>query len=124
MILNDDMAIEVHPNPSGPGFLFSATVGDLPADDREAVFGELLHANLLGQDTQGARLGIDPGLDEIVLCRSFSDPDMSYDVFSEDLSRFAEALEFWRTRDRDGQLGTGDLDEESGDGRDAGAIKV
>ena len=127
LVLDDDMMVEIHPNPSGPGFLFSATVGDLPTDSREAVFGELLHANLLGQGTQGARLSIDPGLDEIVLCRSFSDADMSYDVFSEDLSRFVEALEFWRERDRHGQLGTGDIEEEAGEDSDApddGAIKV
>ena len=131
LVLDDDMVIEVHPDLSGPGFLFSATVCSLPAKDREAVFGELLHANLLGQGTQGARLGIDPGLDEIVLCRSFSDDDMPYEVFSEDLSRFAETLEFWRERDRHGKLGTGDPDEEPADeastGREgprADAIKV
>ena len=130
LVLNDDMMIEVHPDPSGSGFLFSGTVCDLPTENREAVFGELLHANLLGQGTQGARLGIDPALDEIVLCRSFSDENMPYDVFAKDLGRFAEVLDFWRARHRHGKLGAGDLDEEalddeaSDDESDAAAIKV
>ena len=126
MVLDGDMMVEIHPDPSGPGFMFSATVCDLPEDRREAVFGELLHANLLGRGTQGARLSIDPGLDEIVLCRSFSDVDTPYEVFTEDLSRFVEALEFWRVRHRDGLLGAGGLDEATGDGGHphANAIKV
>ena len=126
VIVNDDALIEIHHDPDGgEGFLFSATICETPKQVSASFFAELLHANLLGQGTNGARISLDPELDEIVLCRSFSDPEMPYRRFSEDLHRFIEALLFWRQRSRDGLIGSAEAGaEDDAVPMQGGALKV
>ncbi len=47
------------------------SLGQAPADGREACFAQLLAASLFGRDSGGGTIGLDLASDEIVLSRSF-----------------------------------------------------
>ena len=103
--IDDDLAIDLEAAEDGFGFVISATVGTIPDEEREAVFAELLEANLLGQGTGGASLALDSTLNEIVLCRSIPQDDLRFEVFDQELVTFVEALRWWRERLESGALG-------------------
>ena len=117
LVIDDTLEIVIEPGEDGPGVLISAAVGKLPADAREAVFAELLEANLMGQGVGAAALAIDPEREEIVLCRVILKSDLDFGDFDRELVGFANALRFWRERCGGGQIGKGaDGDEQDGDG--------
>jgi len=104
--IDDDLAIDLEGAEDGFGFSISATVGSIPGEGREAVFRELLEANLQGHGTGGAALALDSTLNEIVLCRSIPQDDLRFEVFDQELVTFVEALRMWRERLDSGALGT------------------
>ena len=117
IVIDDTLEIVVEPGEDGHGILISAAVGKLPADAREAVFAELLEANLMGQGAGAAALAIDPDLEEIVLCRVVLKADIDFDDFDQELAAFTNALRYWRERCDGGQIGKGqDGDEQESDG--------
>lgn len=114
VVVGDGLSIDIEYGETSGGIAFSATVGPAPADDMAAALSELLDANLLGQGTNGATLALDRVLGEIVLCRSIGQPEMAYEAFEAELTRFAEALQFWHRRVADGELGSA-LEEDGDD---------
>ena len=117
LVIDDTLEIVIEPGEDGHGILISAAVGTLPGDAREAVFAELLEANLMGQGTGAAALAIDPDREEIVLCRMILKTDLDFDDFDRELVVFANALRYWRERSDGGQIGKGpDGDAQDGDG--------
>ena len=117
LVIDDTLEIVIEPGEDGRGILISAAVGKLPAAAREAVFAELLEANLLGQGAGAAALAIDPGLEEIVLCRVILKSDLEFDDFDQELVAFTNALRYWRERCDGGHIGKGpDGDAQDGDG--------
>ena len=110
IVVDDDFAIDIAGDEAGPGFTVSATVGIAPTTEREATFAALLEANLVGQGTGGATLALDPVLDEVVLCRSFSRDDLPFEEFEQELVAFIEALRLWRGRHAAGLIATGETE--------------
>ena len=116
LVIDDTLEIVIEPGEDGHGIVISAAVGALPADAREAVFAELLEANLMGQGVGAAALAIDPEREEIVLCRLILKTDLDFDDFDRELVAFANALRYWRERSDSGQIGKGpDGDEQDED---------
>ena len=117
IVIDDTYEIAIERGEEGRGIVISATVGELPDEGREAVYAELLEANLMGQGAGAAALAIDPQVGDIVLCRVIPQSDLAFDDFDLELVGFAGALRFWRDRFVSGEIGKG-LD---GDARQDGA---
>jgi len=121
LVIDDDVVVDIRvASGQEGGFVVSALVGPIPLDNREAVYGELLEANLVGDATGGAALAIDPTRSQIALRRRFSDDSMAFSVLDRELSIFVEALSYWRRRCANGEIGKGTEDDSSS----ADAIKT
>jgi hypothetical protein len=78
-----------------PGVALHAKICPSPDKKKEELFTHLMRANLLGQGTGGARIGIDT--QEKFLTLSLGLPyEMNYQSFKETVEDFANYLIFWR----------------------------
>ena len=103
--IDDDHLVEIESATDQPGFFLTATVGPAPRLGREAVFAELLQANLLGQGSGRACLALDGDLDEIVLCRYVDREDIDSETLAQELEAFLALLEAWKARHEVGEIG-------------------
>lgn len=78
-----------------PGILFESRIGEVPKARKEELFSFLMHANVLGQGTGGAALGLTG--DEKFLTLSL---DLAYDInyteFKERLEEFSNFTVYWK----------------------------
>ena len=78
-----------------PGVAMQAKIDPCPPKRREDLFIYLMRANLLGQGTGGARIGIDQ--DEKFLTLSLGLPyEMNYQIFRETVEDFVNYLIYWQ----------------------------
>ena len=78
-----------------PGVALHAKIGSAPQKKREELFIYLMRANLLGQGTGSARIGLSS--DEKLLTLSLGLPyEMNYQVFREAIEDFVNYLIYWR----------------------------
>ncbi|OGN55799.1 MAG: hypothetical protein A3D96_04410 [Chlamydiae bacterium RIFCSPHIGHO2_12_FULL_44_59] len=78
-----------------PGVALHARIYELPKKKKEELFIHLMRANLLGQGTGNARIGLDK--DEKFLTLSLGLPyEMNYQTFKESVEDFINYLLFWR----------------------------
>lgn len=82
-------------NPSSDLFIFSSTLGSCPSEEKEAFFSQLLLANLFGQGTRGAILGLDSEANLLTLTLSI-DYHIDYNEFKDLVEDFLNAADFWR----------------------------
>lgn len=75
-----------------------SVLGPMPARDNEALYRQLLEANLFGLETAGATLSIDPDQREIVLCRTIRAEGTAAPAFVQLVERFIAAAEQWKER--------------------------
>lgn len=71
-------------------------LGVLPERGREALYRELLEANLVGAHTRGGILAVDRALEQVVLSRAVSIAALTPSVFSELLSGFVACVKHWQ----------------------------
>jgi hypothetical protein len=77
------------------GLLFRSLIGPCPTLKKEELYIWLMKANLLGQGTGGAVLGMDS--DEKWITFSLSLPfEMNYKTFKEALEEFANYTDYWK----------------------------
>lgn len=78
-----------------PGMSMQAQICLTPEKKKEDLFIFLMRANLLGQGTGGARIGIDQ--EEKFLTLSLGLPyEMNYKLFRETIEDFVNYLIYWR----------------------------
>ena len=78
-----------------PGLGLQAQICSCPGNKKEELFIFLMRANLLGQGTGGARIGLDQ--EEKFLTLSLALPyEMNYQVFRETIEDFANYVIYWR----------------------------
>ena len=78
-----------------PGVGMRAVIAVCPTGRREDLFIYLMRANLLGQGTGGARIGVDEREKNLTL--SLGLPyEMNYHAFKEALEEFVNHLVYWR----------------------------
>jgi hypothetical protein len=78
-----------------PGMSMQAQICPTPEKKKEDLFIFLMRANLLGQGTGGARIGIDQ--EEKFLTLSLGLPyEMNYQIFRETIEDFVNYLIYWR----------------------------
>jgi len=91
--LSDSLQLEV--KELDPGALFTSPICPCPEIKREELFIKLMKANLFGQGTFGAALGLSP--EENLLTLSLAMPyDMNYRLFKESLEDFTNIVDYWR----------------------------
>jgi hypothetical protein len=74
---------------------FHSVVAFAPTSNQEAFFEKMLLANLFGQGTYGATLGLDEEGKNIVLQRTIDYP-LDYRQFRDHVEDFINALDLWR----------------------------
>lgn len=72
-----------------------SVLGEVPLAGREALYRQLLEANLFGSATAGATLAIDEQTNEIVLCRTVTSEETSAAAFARLVENFIAAAEEW-----------------------------
>lgn len=77
------------------GFSFTATVAELPSFKRGELLMEMSYANLFGQGTKQAILGLDSQGKNITLSRHL-DHEISYSEFNDILEDFINLIDFWK----------------------------
>lgn len=79
-----------------PGAFLSARILPIPKEEnKEALFIYLMKANLMGQGTGGATIGIDPSEKFITLTLILSF-ELSYRIFHESLEDYLNYIDFWK----------------------------
>lgn len=78
-----------------PGVAFSAPLSPCPPARREELFTFLMRANLLGQGTGGAAIGLSPDETQLTLSAAFP-YEISPPSFREKLEQFINYLLYWR----------------------------
>lgn len=78
-----------------PGMYLRSVLGPLPEEEREEKLAHYSFANLLGQGTGRARLGLDAAGKAVTLTMHTPE-DMSYTHFKECIEEFANFVDYWK----------------------------
>lgn len=73
-----------------------AKIANLPSSGHQTLFEMLLEANFLARGTEGAAIGLDRDLGEVVLCRHIDTEGLAYTAFERALEAFLDNLDYWR----------------------------
>ena len=85
----------IHIKDLDPGVAMQGQICPCPKRKKEELFIYLMRANLLGQGTGGARIGIDK--DDNFLTLSLGLPyEINYQIFRENVENFANYLIHWQ----------------------------
>ena len=80
--------------PSGLLFLYT-NLGPVPAFGASRLYERLLAANLMGQGTEGATLGLDREAQRLVLHRALRAQQLTDIEFKEAVEKFVDVAELW-----------------------------
>ncbi len=95
--LDNELLIHVTEIPRG--FALTCVIGEAPSEGADAYYESIMLANLLGEGTEGAVLGLDEGGKMLLLAREVYE-EMDYRRFSEIIEDFINALDYWYTETR------------------------
>ncbi|MBM3192321.1 MAG: type III secretion system chaperone [Chlamydiae bacterium] len=80
-----------------PGFTCKSLLSPAPEKPSEDFLILLMHANFLGQGTNGAAIAMDDSLKHILLILSVPE-ELNYRLFKEHLENFMNHLDYWKKR--------------------------
>lgn len=105
--LTDSVTIQV--KQLNPGAFFFSPICPLPEVKQEDLFIYLMKANLFGQGTLGATIGLSEDYSLLTLSKAMA-YDVNYKSFRESLEDFANILEYWRVEvQKHVELAKGDI---------------
>ncbi len=88
--------VSIHLTPLLPfGFELRVEFAECPKNNLESLYMELLHANLFGQGTGGARLGLNEQKDRLVLSQEIVQ-EITHETFNNLIEDFINTIDFWR----------------------------
>jgi hypothetical protein len=90
--LDEDLAVNMTDIPNG--FILKSSIAPLPKTNEELFSTQLMLANLFGQGTKGASLGLSSDGNTITLTRVIDYP-VTYKDFREILEDFINCVDFW-----------------------------
>lgn len=88
--------LEVSLYPLEPGIGMYSPVARCPPDGQEALFQQMMLANLFGQGTAGAVLGLTPDAKTLTLSQEI-EYNIEYKDFRDILEDFLNAADFWHS---------------------------
>ncbi|MEW6605865.1 MAG: type III secretion system chaperone [bacterium] len=74
---------------------FHTTLLELPKENREEIYRQLLSAHLFGLETNGAFFGVNPETDDVLLCYTWVLEQMEYQDFEAMLENLFAATKYW-----------------------------
>jgi hypothetical protein len=96
-LLLDETKITI--SESSPGFQLTATLGELPQDQQELFFSNMLRGNLFFQATKGSILGLDD-TGRFMTLRYIHPNKCEYKEFRYALEDFINTIDFWKAEVR------------------------
>ncbi len=91
--LGEDTSVILSPLPAG--FSLTCNVIEAPKEREDIFLENALRANLFGQGTEGAILGLSEDGTHVTLIKSVDSP-IDYKTFKEIVEDFLNSVEFWR----------------------------
>ncbi len=98
--LEEDLAINI--TPLSKGFYLFCNITPCPKANREVFYSDALLANLFGQGTHGAILGLSEDGGRVTLSYA-ADYSVEYKEFRDSLEDFINTVDFWREEIRKNQ---------------------
>jgi len=95
LVFDDQIEVNFENDAANHRLQIYTTLGNVPAENKEALYGALLEANLFGSGTAGATLAIDNLHGEIVLCHTFYGDDIPSATFLSLVESFVNTAEKW-----------------------------
>jgi hypothetical protein len=92
--LEEDVRLIVTSLPRG-GVSLKCQVTQIPRNRQEELFEELMRANLFGEGTQGAILGLNEEGSHLTLCQEIN-YDIDFPQFRDRVEDFINSVDFWR----------------------------
>ena len=93
--LDEGLAIHINEIPNEGGVLFKCAVAPFPKVREDVFSTNAMLANLFGQGTRGAVLGLSLDGNTLTLSRAI-DYHIDYKEFKEILEEFINTVDFWR----------------------------
>ncbi len=91
-----DEDIVMYINDLNPGIELQCEVAECPTEALEAFLTDMMLANLFGQGTEGAVLGLNDEGDALTLSQEI-DYNVDYERFRDHIEDFMNAVDFWRS---------------------------
>lgn len=98
LVFDDTIAVNLEFEATNGRLHLYSELCSLPTPGREALLLALLEANLLGLETRGATLAVDSVSQDVVLCRSLSQPELNAGHLHDVVEAFVDSAEQWRNR--------------------------
>ena len=94
-VLSIDEGLEITISDLAPGFSFHCAIAPCPKVNEETFLTQAMLANLFGQGTEGAVLGLDEEGNILTLSIENAQ-EIDYKIFQETLEDFLNAVDYWR----------------------------
>ena len=94
-IFNGEFTASIEKSDNDTLVTIHAKIGDLPTENQESCMKALLEANLFGQKTGGASIGMDASTNEVYLFRTFALHTLEIDYFFDALTSFMQTQQQW-----------------------------
>jgi hypothetical protein len=93
----EDLDIDISTLPQQNGYVFKSTIGAVPQQNADAFFVQLMNANVFGQGTFGAVLGLNSEGNLLTLSLEL-DYNSSYKEFRDKVEDFINVIDFWKNQ--------------------------
>jgi hypothetical protein len=98
LVFDGALAIDFERDSEASVLHIYSVLGSLPAEGREALYAQLLEANLFGAGTQGCTLAVDRDAHEVVLCRTVAAQGLGDAMLVQHVEQVVAAAEEWKPR--------------------------
>ena len=98
LTFNGKVNVDIIYRPEQDQCYFVSPIGEIPSENREEFFKQLLIANAFGIENSGAVLGIEEEKNRVILSYTFIASTFSFDLFKTVLENFATMAENWEKK--------------------------
>ncbi len=93
LVFGNDFSVQVM-QPLGGGISITALISGVPKDQQDVFFTQALLANLFGQGTKNAVLGVNSDVTQLTLSKVL-DYNIDYKEFKNEFEDFINVCDFW-----------------------------
>ena len=115
LVFDEKTVVDVEQDEAAGRLHLYSVLGRLPHEGREALYEQLLEANLFGRDTGGAVLAVDLFEDEVLLARTLATERLDFTEFAQIMGSFVDYCEAWSQRLAGGGAAVGSATGAAGD---------
>lgn len=119
-----ELDIAIQSAAGGNGMLFTVSLGSIPGGAGEAFYRRLLDANRMLDETSGSALAINTEYEEVLLCRSILQNDLSFEAFDNEFNVFLKTAYDLMTALNSGRLSPSEDENKHGSSIDDDAVHI